>query len=136
MATAETALRAAMEYAAGAGLRVSVAVVDHRGVDVALRRADGATWFTPEVARAKARTAATFGRSSASVGQMKEDHPELYGLVVSTLAWTATTLPGGLPLVNDGQTLGAVGVSGAHPDDDVRAAQYAVDAVTAQSVVP
>jgi uncharacterized protein GlcG (DUF336 family) len=125
-ATADAALRAALTYAADLGLVVSVAVMDHLGIDVALGRADGATWFTPEVARVKARTAASFRRSSASLADMKAQHPELCTVVAATLAWTPTTLPGGVPLMVDEELHGAVGVSGAHPDDDVRVAEHAV----------
>ena len=40
-------------------------------------------------------------------------------------------VPGGIPLKADGQTVGAVGVSGGHYDDDVKVAQAVVDAFTA-----
>lgn len=129
LATAQDALAAAMAYAAQEGLRVSVVVVDHQGVDVAVSRGDGASWFTPEVARAKARTAAQFRRSSAAVGTMKAEHPELYDVVATTLAWRTTTLPGGIPLVMDDEVVGAVGVSGALPVEDVRAAERAAATV-------
>ena len=37
-------------------------------------------------------------------------------------------VPGGIPLKADGGTVGAVGVSGGHYDDDVKVAQAVVDA--------
>ncbi|MGW1023905.1 GlcG/HbpS family heme-binding protein [Streptomyces sp. NPDC002577] len=128
---ADHALRAALVAAAEEGLRVSVAVVDDRGFDVAVARGDGAKWFTPEVARAKARTAVSFGAPTASLAAMKEQYPELFSLIGEQLPSTPTTLPGGLPLVDEGMVIGAIGVSGARPEDDVRIAETGAAALRA-----
>lgn len=112
-----------MAYAEEAGLAVSVAVVDAHGCDVAFERGDGATWFTPEVARTKARTAVAFGATSESLATMRGQYPELFALVGEQLVHRPTTLPGGVPLLEGGEVLGGIGVSGARPDDDVRAAE-------------
>lgn len=128
-ALAESLAHSVLEPAAAQGLRVSVAVVDHRGLDLVVLRGDDATWFTPEVARTKARTAAAFGRPSASLAQMKETCPELFDLVSESLPFRATALPGGIQLELDGRLAGGLGVSGAHPDQDVDLARAAVSAV-------
>lgn len=120
------AVDAALERAAASGLRVSVAVVDRFGHDLAVVRADGATWFTAGIARAKARTAATFGRPSADLAGLQADHPEVFSLAADQLPFRPTTLPGGLPLLRDGSVVGAVGVSGASPEQDVRCAEAAL----------
>lgn len=112
----------ASEVLASAGARgvaVSVAVVDERGFDLVVLRGEGASWFTPEAARAKARTASAFARSSESVGGMREQYPDLFDLIADTLAFTPTSLPGGLPVEVNGELLGAIGVSGAPPNEDV-----------------
>ena len=114
------------------GLRLSVVVVDERGYDVAVARMDAATWFTPGVARAKARSALAFGRPSADLAHLHDAYPEVLRLAGEQLPFTPTTLPGGL-LVRAGESddhpvVGAVGVSGATPEDDVAAAHIALSA--------
>nr|WP_255670399.1 heme-binding protein [Aeromicrobium wangtongii] len=125
-AVADTALA----EAASRGLRVSVAVVDERGHDLVVVRGDGAAWFTPGVARAKAATAAAMGRPTSDLADLREAHPELLDLLAGQVAHPLTTLPGGLPLMADGRCVGAVGVSGAHPDDDVACAATAAAAAS------
>ncbi|WP_353952545.1 heme-binding protein [Knoellia sp. S7-12] len=105
--------------AAARGLTVSVAIVDERGFDLVVLRGAGASWFTPDAARAKARTAAAFARSSESLGGMRKKYPDLFDLIADSLAFAPTCLPGGLPVEVDGHVLGAIGVSGAPPDEDV-----------------
>ena len=130
---ADSLVQSALQLASDRGLRVSVAVVDERGFDVLVARGDGATWFTPDVARTKARTAAAFGRPSASLGQLREAYPELFDLVGAGLAFTPTTLPGGVPIEVGGELLGGLGVSGAAPDEDVEIARAALDVLSEDS---
>jgi glc operon protein GlcG len=128
--TAERIARAALTEAAARGLSVSVAVVDERGHDVVVVRGDGAAWFTPSVARAKAATAVAMGSATADLAALRETYPELFDLISSQVAHPLTSLPGGLPVLSGDELLGAVGVSGAHPDDDVACAAAAAAAVS------
>lgn len=125
---ARVAVEAAFARAAEDGLRVSVALVDAMGRDVLVVRSDGATWFTPEVARCKARTAAAFKRDSATLAGLNEAYPEVFALAGDQLPFRPTTLPGGILLELDGEIVGAVGVSGATPAQDVSCAEAARDA--------
>lgn len=120
---ARSVVDAAISTAEESGAAISVAVVDARGHDVLVFRADGAGWFTPGVARAKAGTAAAMGRTTRALGALNEAFPELLPLVGQQLPYTLTTLPGGVPLRIDGLVVGAIGVSGAHPDVDERCAE-------------
>ncbi|MFC3984026.1 GlcG/HbpS family heme-binding protein [Streptosporangium jomthongense] len=117
---------AALARAAQEDLRVSVAVVDALGRDVLVVRGDGATWFTPEVARCKARTAAAFRRDSADLAGLRENYPEVFDLAGDQLPFRPTTLAGGLLLEHDGDPVGAIGVSGATPAQDVLCAEAGV----------
>lgn len=121
---------AALARAAQEGLRVSVAVVDALGRDVLVVRGDGATWFTPEIARCKARTAAAFRRDSADVTALRENYPDVFDLAGDQLPFRPTTLPGGLLLEHDGTLLGAIGVSGATPIQDVQCAKAGIAVLT------
>ncbi|MDN4174062.1 heme-binding protein [Nocardioides sp. SOB77] len=128
-AAAEAVAAAALDAARAAGVRVSVAVVDERGADVVVLRDDGAAWFTPGVARAKAATAAAMGAPTAALRELRTAYPELADLVDDQLPQRFTTLPGGVPLALGGRSVGAVGVSGAHPDQDVACAEAAAAAL-------
>ncbi|WP_159078232.1 GlcG/HbpS family heme-binding protein [Salinibacterium hongtaonis] len=122
LGAARATLDEAMRLAEAAGLRGSVSIADEHGRLVCSARMDGASWFTLGVANAKAQTAATFKRPSDSLGRLKDDYPELLRHIDDQLAFRVTTLPGGVPLGADG-SLGGIGVSGAHPEQDLRIAQ-------------
>lgn len=129
LAEAEALLAAVQEYGREHALRLSVAVVDAGGHEVASVRTDGASWFTPGLARTKARTAAAFGRPSGDLAAMRAAYPEVFRLAGEQLAEAPTDLAGGLPVYDDNGLLGALGVSGASsPDMDVAAAGAAVTA--------
>lgn len=129
LAEAERMLAAVRAHAEEAGLRFSAVIVDERGIDVALARMDGATWLTAGVARTKAMTAAWFRRPSADLAGMRGAYPEVYRLAGAQLPTEPTDLPGGLPVYDAaGVLLGAIGVSGATPEQDVAAAQAGIKA--------
>jgi uncharacterized protein GlcG (DUF336 family) len=122
-------VQSVLESAAQLRLRVSVAVVDERGFDLLVVRGDGASWFTPEVARTKARTAAAFARPSESLSELRAAHPDLFVLLGEGLPFSPTPLPGGQPVRQGDRLIGGLGVSGASPDQDVRLAEAALSAV-------
>lgn len=121
---AERALAAAVAEARREGWAVSIAVVDPAGELVAFRRMDGAPVSSVEVAQAKARTAARFRRptrgldSSLTAGRLA-----ILGLV------GATPVEGGVPIVVNGEVVGAVGVSGVTSAQDAQVARAGAAAV-------
>lgn len=104
-------------------LVVSISVVDEMGNEIATARMDGARWFTPGIARAKARTAALMGRDTADLGGLRTQYPEVFEQVSEQLPFTPTTLPGGVMSARGG----AIGVSGATPEEDLELAKNALD---------
>ncbi|MDQ3740782.1 MAG: heme-binding protein, partial [Actinomycetota bacterium] len=112
-AGAATVVRAAEEYARGRGLRVVIAVVDPSGELVRLGRTEGAQVASSRVAVDKARTAAIFIRPSREIEEQVSS-----GRVGALALHGARALTGGIPLVVDGQVVGAVGTSGETPDED------------------
>jgi glc operon protein GlcG len=112
-AGAEAVLQAAETFALERGHRVVIAVVDPWGELVALRRTTGAQAASSRVAVDKARTAAIFVRPS------REMEEQVSGGRLGALALHgATCLTGGIPLVVDGEVVGAIGTSGETPDED------------------
>jgi uncharacterized protein GlcG (DUF336 family) len=108
--------------AAKIGVRVTAAVVDEGGHLVALGRMDGAPPLSPQIAEAKAVGAAMLLRDGASLLQMSEDRPGFFAAAAQLVRLPLIPGPGSLTIQRDGLTLGAVGVSGARPDEDLECA--------------
>jgi glc operon protein GlcG len=115
------------------GFEVAIAVVDAAGHLVACDRMDGALWVTPEIARAKANAAAGFRASTLDLEE-RFTKRMLFADNVATLGDYAFVFGrGAVPLVEDGQVVGAVGVSGAVPADNDHTI---ADAAAGHPVIP
>jgi glc operon protein GlcG len=102
---------------------VCVAILDDGGHLLHLFRMDGATPANSRIAIAKGRTAAETRRSTA----MWEER--IKGGRMAMLKMPGVTpVQGGLPIVVDGECVGAVGVSGvqSHEDEQIAKAGIAV----------
>jgi uncharacterized protein GlcG (DUF336 family) len=99
--------------------------VDDGGHLLALQRLDGAPAISSYIAPAKANTAA-LGRRESKVyedvingGRISFlSAPEIKGM-----------LEGGVPIVKDGQVIGAVGVSGVKSNEDAQIAKVGIAAL-------
>lgn len=136
LARARAAADAALTAAEQDGKRISIVVVDHRGHDVLVVRGDGAPWFTAGVARAKAATSALMGAASGDLAGLRAAHPELLDLIGAQTPQAMTTLAGGVPVRLAGDVIGAIGVSGADPDEDVAFARAGLAALRAPGDQP
>ncbi|MEN2789669.1 heme-binding protein [Sphingomonas oligophenolica] len=94
---------------------VSVAVVDSAGHLLHFSRMDGARGFSVELAMKKARLAASVGVSTATIAAIKG-------------AAAAQATAGGLPVLLDGQCVGAIGISGASAQVDETIAAAGISA--------
>lgn len=104
---------------------VSIAIVDDGGHLLWLQRLDGAAPISAHIAPAKARTAAVGQRESRLYEEM------INGGRVSFLSAPTLEglLEGGVPIVKDGQCIGAVGVSGVKSTEDVQIARAGIAAL-------
>ena len=101
------------------GFEVAIAVVDEAGHLVACDRMDKALWITPEIARAKANAASAFRASTHELEERFNKGRLLFASNVATLGDVRLVFgKGGVPLVEGGRIVGAVGVSGAVPADN------------------
>ncbi len=132
LALAEQFLDAAKAEARKQGWTMSFAVVDASGRQIALIRMDGARWMTARVAQAKAFTAATFRRPSASVEELAEQRPDLFQSLTQLVGEPMLLAGGGLPIVIEGTLLGGVGASGGTEAEDIDCAQVGLDAIGAE----
>jgi uncharacterized protein GlcG (DUF336 family) len=115
------------------GFLVAVAVVDEAGHLVACDRMDGALWVTPEIARAKANAAAGFRATTLDLEE-RFSRRMLFADNVATLGdYRFVFGRGGVPIVDQGRVVGAVGVSGAVPADNDHAI---ADAAAGHPVIP
>ena len=121
----ETGLKAGLLKATEKGWLVTV--VDDGGHLLGLKRMDGCPAVAAYISPEKARTAALGQRGSGGYEKMINDGRTAF-LCVDVLKGT---LEGGLPIVVDGQMVGAVGVSGVKPHEDLEIAQAMVDAIVA-----
>lgn len=109
---------------------VSLAICDGGGHPLVLMRLDGATPSSASVAMAKARMAALNGKSTADQeAAINGSRPALLQLA-GLLKEGAVAMGGGLPLVVNGDCIGAVGISGMTPDLDAAIAAAAATALS------
>ena len=127
---ARAILAAAENKAREISVPMNIAVVDDGGHLLAFARMDGAKLSSIEVALTKARAAAL--RRSATGAAQTEGSAGIILSVGLSLATGGKLTPirGGLPLLADGQCVGAIGVSAGSEDEDVQVAQAGVDALT------
>ena len=120
---AKNLIQTGVKNAKEMGKLCSIAIVDDHGWLVALHRMDGAPIPTAEIARDKAWTAAAFRIPSAEVSQFGDPNVSGYGFNVQNWNERLTTIPGGMPILNEGRLIGAIGVCGETPKEDVTLCQ-------------
>ena len=108
------------------GIKVTVAVVDSGGLLVALARMDGAAPLSPQIAEAKAVGAAMLFRDGASLAELAKDRPGFFSVVDRLVRVPIVPGLGSVLIRRDDQVIGAVGVSGGKPEQDLDCAQAGV----------
>ena len=101
---------------------VIIAIVDDGGHLVYLQRLDGAQFGSIDVAIAKAHAAIAFKRPTKAWEELVNQGHVRYLALPGSLP-----LEGGLPLIVDGQIVGAIGVSGVKSNEDAQIAKAGVD---------
>jgi len=104
---------------------VSIAIVDDGGHLLWFARLDGAATISAHIAPAKARTAA-LGRRESKVYEDIINGGRVSFLSVPELEGM---LEGGVPILKDGQCIGAVGVSGVKSTEDAQIAKAGIAAL-------
>ena len=122
-AEAQKTIGGAHTKAQSLGIRVTVAVVDEGGFLIALGRMDGAPPISPQVAEAKAVGAAMLYRDGASLAELAKDRPGFFSVVDRLVRVPVVPGLGSILIKRDGDVLGAVGVSGGRPEQDLECAE-------------
>jgi glc operon protein GlcG len=113
-------LDAAVEAATTMGIPQCIAIVDEGCNLLAFVRMDGARVLSIESATRKAMTAATTGQATAQMPTEKA------AALAAATDGRMTNLPGGLPLMVDGQVVGGIGVGSGTGEQDLEIAKTAV----------
>ncbi len=127
LADVKTIAAAAEAEALKNGWAVSIAIVDDGGHLLWLQRLDGAAAISAHIAPAKAQTAALGRRES----KIFEDIINGGRYAFMTVPLLEGMLEGGVPIMKDGQCIGAVGVSGVKSSEDVQIAKAGIAAINA-----
>jgi glc operon protein GlcG len=125
-----TAAKKAMAAAEAEALKnkwnVAIAIVDTTGALVMFQRFDNTSVAVAGIAEGKARTALEFRRPTKSL----QDTIAGGGVGLRMLALhNATPLEGGVPVVVEGKTIGAIGVSGVTSEQDAQIAKAGADSL-------
>ena len=103
--------------------KVSIAIVDDAGRVWQLHRLEGAGAVTAEVAVGKAKTAALMGRPSKAMEERLKERPAFL------LFPGILPIQGGVPILSNGECVGAIGVSGVQSHEDEQVANAGVAAL-------
>jgi glc operon protein GlcG len=122
-ADVKTMLAACEAEAAKNKWAVSIAIVDDGGYLLGLARMDGASAITAEVSLGKARTSAMTKRPSKFFEDRIKERPAFAGFPAGIL------IQGGVPVMHDGECVGAIGVSGVQSQEDEQVAQAGAGAL-------
>lgn len=104
---------------------VTIAIVDDGGNLLFLQRLDGAPPITSHLAPSKAHTAA-MGRRDSKIYEDTINNGRVSFLSAPLLQGM---LEGGVPIMKDGQCIGAVGVSGVKSSEDAQIARAGIAAI-------
>jgi uncharacterized protein GlcG (DUF336 family) len=127
LAAAQPVIDAARKHADMIDVPMNVTVVDEGANLVAFVRMDGALLGSIEISRNKAYTARAFDMSTKELAKICQPGEPSFGIASSTDHKIAI-FPGGIPLLVNGEVVGAVGVSGRMPDQDHAVAEAGASA--------
>jgi glc operon protein GlcG len=141
LAGAERIVAAARQKASEKGWKMNIAVVDDGGHLLAFARMDGARPVSATTAITKAVAAAT-SRQETGPAPVGGEPDVLLSLSLQNAASASggkiTTLKGGVPIVVEGQVIGAIGVGGGSGEQDAEVAKAGIQSLldTIQTAKP
>lgn len=124
---AELIVTAAKKMAHEIGIPMNIAVVDYGANLLLFCRMDKAWLGSIDIAIKKAKTARFFNMETGDIGKLSQPGGALYQIEISNGG--LISFPGGIPLKNnEGEVIGAIGVSGGSVAEDYRVAAAGADA--------
>ncbi|MGB6603615.1 MAG: heme-binding protein [Steroidobacteraceae bacterium] len=114
LARAEKLINAAVAEAKSHDWKLNVAVVDSGGNLVAFQRMDGAQLGSIQVSQHKARAAVMYRRETKAFESAIQEKQAYYVMTLDGIIGSR----GGIPIVEDGRIVGAIGCSGGTGSQD------------------
>ena len=127
MSKAQLIIAAAIAKAQQIGQPMNIAVVDAGTNLQAFARMDGAWLGSIDIAINKAFTAKAFDISTLELGKNSQPGDQFFGIHVSNHT-RVMIFAGGIPIKENGQVVGAIGVSGGSGEQDQSVAEAGVAA--------
>jgi uncharacterized protein GlcG (DUF336 family) len=121
---AKRVIEAGEEAARELGQPMNIAVVDAGGNLIAHERMDGAWIGSIDISINKAFTARAFDLPTESLASNAQPNSQFYGIHASNQG-RVMIFAGGMPLLHNGEVVGAVGVSGGDGKQDQAVAEAA-----------
>jgi uncharacterized protein GlcG (DUF336 family) len=120
-------LSAAIKTAEKLDIPQCIVIVDASGVELGKIRMTGSKFLSLKSALAKAKTAASLRAPGSNI-------PEGVRTAIGLASdGQISGLPGGLPIILDGETLGGIGVGSGSGDQDNAVAKAALEAIGAET---
>jgi uncharacterized protein GlcG (DUF336 family) len=130
---AQLIINAAQEEAQRLGVPMNIAIVDEGNNLMAFLRMDKAWLGSISIAQNKAYTARAFDMPTKDLFALCQPGQPLFGIQHSNNS-QLIVFAGGIPLVQNGVVMGAVGVSGGTVEQDQQVAEAAVKAFAAMNL--
>ncbi|WP_426286178.1 GlcG/HbpS family heme-binding protein [Luteibacter sp. E-22] len=126
---AKAMIASAEAKASSLGIAYNIAVVDAGGRLIAFVRQDGALIGSINLSIHKALTARIFDKTTAFLSDLAQPGSQLYG-IQNSHEGDVVIFGGGIPVVHEGQIIGAVGTSAGTVEQDIAVAEAALAAVS------
>ena len=124
--SAAALVNAAVDDARSQGISVCVSVLDRSGTLKAFAQMDGVSHIAVKACQAKAYSA-LMGIGSQQLGEAVSDNlPQLISLASFD---NVVMMGGGLPIIIEGEVVGAIGVGGSSVDVDIACAEKALSSL-------
>ena len=123
---ASSMVAAAIAEAESIGINAVVSVIDREGSLKAFGRMDGSVNLAIAASQAKAYTALMGLGSGALAEAMTGQVPQMTSLISFD---RIVMLGGGLPIILDGEVVGAIGVGGGAQEQDIQCAEAALSSL-------
>lgn len=131
LSEARILIAGALAHAQQINVPMCISIADESGLLIAFERMDGARNTSVLISQDKAFTAAGIRRGTDLLGQGSQPGEPTFGINTAH-GGRMNILGGGMPVIVDGQTVGAIGVSGGPVDQDKACAEAGIAAFLAQ----
>jgi len=122
---AQVLIEGAVEHANAIGVPMCIAIVDESGNLIAFNRMDGGKILSVGLSQDKAFTAAVSRRPTSYYNENAVPGNLTNG-IQSAWGGRFSTVGGGIPVEDEGTIVGAVGISGGTPEQDIECAEAAI----------